>query len=369
MIQDLTVIGVMSGTSLDGLDICCARFAWEDGCYNYEILATKTYEFNEIIEAKLKKAYHKNVNDLQEEDEAFGVFIAEQLQKFVGEFSLQGKVDLIGSHGQTIFHQPENGITVQIGSGQLIADKIGVDVINDFRIKDVQLGGQGAPLVPIGDRLLFSDYDSCLNLGGIANISYERGGRRIAYDICPANLPLNKIIQEHFDKSYDEGGQLARTGKIIPSLVKDLSELEFYSLQPPKSLGYEWMDASFYPVIGKYANYRPVDLITSIVEHETNELAKALNSNGLKNCLITGGGAFNHFFIETLQSKTDTKIVLPDRELIEFKEALIFGFLAFLNHNNQINTLCSVTGAKMDSVGGKRYSPLSLNAASRNTDP
>lgn len=358
MIQELTVIGAMSGTSLDGLDLCCARFWTENNKYHYEILACKTYPYAEETIQEIKAAYYTERNELGPVHHRFGALIGETILSFIKEFHLESKVDLIGSHGQTIFHEPDKGFTVQIGDGQTIADITNLSVINDFRSKDVELGGQGAPLVPIGDKLLFSEFDSCLNLGGIANISFAVDDLMIAFDISPANQPLNLLVSEYFGKAYDKDGEIAKTGKVIPSLLSDLNALSYYHQEPPKSLGYEWMDSHFYPELDCYPDDPVEDLVRTILEHETEMIARELTKQDLKSCLVTGGGAYNDFFIERLKAKTNTEIILPDNQLIEFKEALIFGFLAFLNFNNQINTLSSVTGAKSDSIGGKRYSPL-----------
>ncbi|MCB9224216.1 MAG: anhydro-N-acetylmuramic acid kinase [Crocinitomicaceae bacterium] len=358
MIQELTVIGVMSGTSLDGLDLCAVKLWQENARYNYEFIAGETIPYSDQLRNSLGSAMQLSQESLQALDHYYGFHIGVEVQNFIMRNQLKGKVQLIGSHGHTVFHEPNKKITYQLGDGQAIANETGIETINDFRIKDVQLGGQGAPLVPIGDKLLFSEFESCLNLGGIANVSFDKNDQRIAYDLCPANLPINKLMFESFTKYYDQNGETARLGKIIIALLEELNALEYYRQDPPKSLGVEWLNANFYPILQKYDQESTEDILKTIVEHETYIIAKEFEKYAISSCLVTGGGAYNTFFMESLQSKTSTKIEIPKSELIEFKEALIFAFLAFLNFNNQINTLRSVTGAKEDSIGGKRYTPL-----------
>ncbi len=358
MSQDFKVIGVMSGTSLDGLDICCCRFFSKQYGFDYEIIAAESYEYTSEFRHKLLAAYQRELSDLTEIDIEFGVYTAKMIRHFMLKNNLMNQVDLIGSHGQTIFHEPDKGITIQIGDGQIIANQTGIKTINNFRIKDVELGGQGAPLVPIGDRLLFGEMESCLNLGGIANISFEHQNDRIAFDICPANLPLNKLVEDRFNIPFDKNGEIASSGKVISGLLEELNALDFYQKSHPKSLSQEWLDAEFYPFISKYKDSPIAHVLRTIIEHETTQIAAVLDQFKLKNVLITGGGALNPFFIEVLRKKTTAEIMLPVPELIEFKEALIFAFLAFLNENNQVNTLSSVTGASRNSIGGMSWIPL-----------
>lgn len=359
MNQKLTVIGVMSGTSLDGLDLCCVRF-WRDkeGCA-YEIVATDTLSYSDSLKDDLERTFHMTQGEQAWLDKNYGGYIGKCVADFIHQNQLKGKVDFVGSHGHTIWHQPEKGVTVQIGDGQCIADECGLPTYYNFRVKDVELGGQGAPLVPIGDRLLFSEFESCMNLGGIANISFEKDGERIAFDIGPANMPLNELMREHFDTDVDWNGDKAKSGKNIPELRLALSRIPFYKQAPPKSLGKEWFVFEFEPVLKRFEDERTEDVLRTIVEHETDVIADCFEKYQLTSCLITGGGAYNKFFIERLSEKTTTELILPKAELIEFKEALIFAFLAYLNHLGEVNTLASVTGAKSDSIGGFLCTPRS----------
>ncbi len=348
------VIGIMSGTSLDGLDICYVKFIFLNDQWQVSELKTKSIDYSTTWRKSLSDAYYYSPEDLIALDLSYADFIAAQVKEFMEEEKLVNQVDLVASHGHTIFHQPEKGITVQIGNGQVIANRLNKTVVSDFRSKDVSLGGQGAPLVPIGDRFLFGQYEACLNLGGIANVSFDKNGERKAFDVSPCNLPLNKIMREDFGKEFDESGECASTGVCSQPLLETLNALQFYQDEPPKSLGLEWLNAYFYPVLFAEAFnvLSSEDKLFTVVEHETDQIASVLNRNQLKSILVTGGGAFNVFFIDRLKAKTKGEIILPSKEIIAFKEALIFAFLGLRSLRGEVNALKSVTGASRDSSGG-----------------
>lgn len=268
--------------------------------------------------------------------------------------SLQLIPDLIASHSYTVFHQPESNLTVQIGSGAAIYAKCNVPVIFDFRSLDVALGGQGAPLVPIGDEILFADYAACPNLGGIANISTEFTNQRIAYDIVPVNMVLNHLMRP-LGKSYDNKGALAASGRVLPEVLSHLEGLSYFSAPPPKSLGYEWMQEHVLPLIDNTL-YNIEDLLRTYVEHASLRISYDIKNKVLPNAKIlpTGGGAFNDFFIQKIDDHLSRsyELILPSSEVIEFKEAIIFAFLGYLKATKQPNALSSVTGAKRNSSGG-----------------
>jgi len=348
------VIGLMSGTSLDGLDICYVEFLHDENGYRFKNLIARTLSYSDQQRSDLKNAFFLNDFDLKNFDLEFGKFLASSALNFIAENNLQKKVELIASHGHTIFHQPQNGITVQIGSGDEINKITKIKVINNFRIKDVQLGGQGAPLVPVGDRFLFPEYQACLNLGGFSNISFDRDQERIAFDISPCNLPINQLCQKYFNLEFDRNGDFARSGNLIDTLFNELNTISYYAQSPPKSLGFEWLSTSFMPIIEKYLTESPQDLIRTITDHVGFQINDALKNNKIKEVLVTGGGAYNEYLINYLK-RGEAKIVIPSADIVEFKEALIFAFLGYLNLYNSINTLKSVTGASEDSMGGVRH--------------
>ncbi|MBI3133376.1 MAG: anhydro-N-acetylmuramic acid kinase [Bacteroidetes bacterium] len=348
------VIGLMSGTSLDGLDCCYAEFNVTDGVYKFRNTIAHTYPYSDTWRQRLKQAFYLPPAELAALDLEFGAFLAEKVNLFLTENMLQSKTELIASHGHTVFHDPSKKQTVQIGNGDVLNRQTGLKVINDFRITDVLLGGQGAPLVPVGDHFLFSAYEACLNLGGFSNISFVLNNQRIAFDIGPCNLPINQLCKKYLQCEFDKGGLIAASGTVIPALLEALNSLPFYTQKPPKSLGVEWLNAQVQPLIDQYMSSKPQDLIATLTQHAATQINVVLDKYQLKAVLVTGGGAYNTELINHLQNRS-TKIILPSPEIIDFKEALIFAFLGYLNFNNSINTFKSVTGAREDSIGGIRH--------------
>lgn len=341
----------MSGTSLDGLDLALCEIWRTDSTWDYKVLAAETIKYTPLWHDKLRDAHTLDALTFSLLDNEFGRFIGQQTRKFIERH--KSNVDFISSHGHTVFHQPEKRLTVQIGNGASIAAESGITTINNFRVLDVALHGNGAPLVPIGDELLFSSYDYCLNLGGFANISFARMKKRIAYDICPVNLVLN-VWAKKMGKNYDENGNLAHTGSLIPSLLNELNALPYYIQKPPKSLGREWVEQFVTPLLEPFAEF-PQHVLRTLTEHITDQLAVSFICKSKKNVLVTGGGAHNKYLIELLQSKTNCKIIVPDKLTVDFKEAIIFAFLGVLRFRNEKNCLSSVTGARHDNIGGTTY--------------
>jgi anhydro-N-acetylmuramic acid kinase len=350
------IIGLMSGTSLDGLDLAYCHIWEEKTKWEFEIKATKSVAYTNEMETKLKDSISLSAAELLQFHNSYGTWLGQQAKLFIEEQNLD--VDYIASHGHTTHHQPHKGFTFQIGSGQHIANETGIEVICDFRTNDVALGGQGAPLVPIGDQLFFNDYDFCLNLGGISNISFNFHHKRIAYDIGLANMGLNYITRKA-GLAYDEGGKLARKGSINSAMLKALNALEYYDLPFPKSIGYEWFIDKVVPIIDDTKDALE-NLLHTMVMHVSEKIAEDIlqNTTRPKNTLlVTGGGALNNYLIESLQLKLGNTVTVdvPSKTIIEFKEALIFALMGVLRLRKQTNVLCSVTGATRDSSSGVIY--------------
>ena len=379
MSKKYKVIGIMSGTSLDGLDIAYCEFVkgknfalsnphsvspsngvTSFGGWKYKIIHAETKKYSKEWKEKLSKAFSMKKKGIEQLDKEYGKYIGREVQKFIRHKKIVP--DFISSHGHTLFHQPEKKITLQIGDGNTISSACRLPVVCDFRSGDVALGGQGAPLVPMADKLLFSQYDFCLNLGGFANISYntfplskgEGLGVRRAFDICPVNIVLNELANK-CGKEFDEGGKMASKGKVHSGLLKKLNKLPFYRKQAPKSLGREWAEKVFLPTLNSFS-ISTQDKLRTVVEHVAAQIALIANVQQAR-LLITGGGAYNRFLVKRISEHTQCEVILPDNKTIQFKEAMAFGFLGVLRIRKDINILKSVTGAARDSSGGKIFFP------------
>ena len=356
-----TVAGLMSGTSLDGLDIAVCTFEYITDTWTYTTIASTTIDYSAGFKQELNQAMRLSGEELILLDRSFGSYQGEQVKTFLHTKGLE--VDLVAAHGHTIFHNPAKGYTLQIGSGASLYAACAIPVVCDFRSVDVAHGGQGAPLVPLGDELLFSAYSGCLNLGGIANIGYVQAGINVAFDICAVNIVLNALAQKE-GVAYDDGGRIAKGGSLIPALLDKLEALPFYTEAGPKSLGREWVDAVIFPLLENHASHANKDIMHTFVIHCAKQLAKAVVGlpvkNNTRSLLITGGGAFNTFLIEQirLHAGNDIEIVVPDTTTIQYKEAIIFAFLGLLRMYNIPNAKSTVTGASADTIGGAVYGNL-----------
>ena len=306
----------------------------------------------------MKKSVDLSSVDLLLLNNEFGKWLGNHVRLFIARHDLQ--VDFVASHGHTVFHQPDKNLTYQIGAGQELANSCGKMVVCDFRSLDVSLGGQGAPLVPIGDQSLFDEFDYCLNLGGIGNVSFDHDHERVAYDICPVNMLLNHLTGQ-IGKPYDKNGEIARSGNLDENLLKTLNALDYYQLPFPKSLGYEWFCDQVLPIIDSNTSDIADKLFTAI-QHIAYQIFKdvtARHHHQHAKLLATGGGARNTFLIEKLQEFMNDKIkvVVPAPEIVDFKEAIIFAFMGVKRIRNEVNCLKSVTGASIDSSGGVIYKP------------
>jgi len=352
-----SVVGLMSGTSLDGLDLVHAQFVNSDNKWRYSILATKYIAYDESLVDKLKEAIHYSARELLLFHIEYGKWLGLRTKEFLEEE--RAAVDFIACHGHTIFHQPQKGLTFQLGDGQMLSGLCQKPVINDFRSLDIALGGQGAPLVPVGDQLLFEKYHYCLNLGGIANISYTFKDHQIAYDITVVNILLNYLVNK-IGQSYDREGLHARSGKLIKSLLDSLNDINYYRQSIPKSLGYEWFMEVVVPIL-EAAEGSVQDKLHTACHHIAFQISSQISpaKSGTSKMLCTGGGAKNQFLIEMIRHYLNERveITIPGKDLTDFKEALIFAFLGVLRVRGEVNCLASVTGAKVSSCAGHIYHP------------
>ena len=347
------VIGVMSGTSLDGIDIVFAELNFNNGV-SYQIRHSETISYPENWRYRLSTGIDLDAPALHQLDNDYTDYLGQVVDRFLKKYDLD-LIDAVCSHGHTIKHRPKQGFTLQIGNLPKLAKILKLPIICDFRVQDVELGGQGAPLVPIGDRLLFSQYKYCINLGGFANISTEKEGQRIAYDICPVNTVFNYYMQR-LGKEFDKDGDLARNGNIHHDLLQELNALNYYQKSFPKSLGIEWVNSRIIILLEKYELEIP-DILRTFAEHVSIQISNNLDDKIDSSVLITGGGAYNKFLMERLSSVSNCSFIIPQKELVDFKEALIFALLGVLKLRGEINVLSSVTGSKIDHSSGRVYEP------------
>ena len=346
------IVGVMSGTSLDGIDLVYVSFYNKTGSWSFKIHSSETVTYPEKWFNILKHLVSKSIKEVAEIDANYTLFLAKIIKEFIKNNNINN-IDAVCSHGHTALHQPENKLTYQIGNLPSLFEILQETIVCNFRIQDVEFGGQGAPLVPIGDALLFKDYEYCLNLGGFANISTEVDGKRIAYDICPVNIVLNHYVS-FLKLDFDDEGKIAKTGTIQKELLQTLNSLEFYKQNYPKSLGLEWVEREVLPLIDSF-NLATKDILRTFVEHVAIQISQEINKASTSKAFITGGGAYHKFLIERIQSKTSNKLMIPENTIIEFKEAIVFGFLGVLKLREEVNCLSSVTGAKHDHSSGIIY--------------
>jgi len=354
-------IGVMSGSSLDGLDIAFAEFQENAGKWNYEIRQADCYSYDQNWNERLESATFLNSVDYQLLHVQYGHYIGEQVNKFIEEHGLQYQVALIASHGHTTFHIPSKKMTAQLGDGASIAAETQLPVVTDLRALDLAFGGEGAPIVPIGEKWLLGDFDFFLNLGGIANISF-RSEPYIAFDVCAANRVLNMLIRKE-GKEFDDKGEMAERGEVNVELLQKLNALDYYQRPYPKSLANGFGTDTVYPMIAD-SGCKTKDALRTYVEHIVTQIKLAIVNYQLANdarstlnrqLLVTGGGAFNSFLINRLTEELkelQIAVVVPDENLIRFKEAMIMAFMGVLRWRQEYNVLSSVTGASRDSIGG-----------------
>ena len=350
--MEYKIIGLMSGTSLDGLDIACVRFWGQPEKPEYEILHAECVSYDAVWREKLRSSFYQTAEGITSLDAEYGRFLGAAVKTFAQRHNISHEVDFVASHGHTVFHRPDLGYNLQIGNGAWLYATSGFKVICDFRTLDIAFGGQGAPLVPIGDKLLFGEYDYCLNIGGFANVSFDDdSGRRIAYDLCPANYCLNRLMRTR-GQEYDKDGLVARSGRVNTKLFEALNALTYYHRSAPKSLAQEWVDAGVTPLVERCDDTFENKMAT-LTEHAAFQISRPFKDGSL--VLVTGGGAYNTFLCERALAYKDFTFVKPAPAIIDYKEALIFAFLGLRRATGLSNCLKSVTGAMHDTVSGQMY--------------
>ena len=357
----------MSGSALDGLDIVYTHFQETGGKWSYELQHADTLAYSPGWIERLKNAVTLPALDYQLLHTDYGHYIGTEVNRFIEANGLHHKVDLIASHGHTTFHVPARRMTGQIGDGAAIAAETGLPVVSDLRAMDMAFGGQGAPIVPIGEKLLLGAYAYFLNLGGIANISIaasaaDPSAGLSAFDVCPANRVLNMLVAP-LNKAYDEDGKTAATGHVHEPLLKELNTQSYYTLPYPKSLANDFGTGIIYPLIKKY-NLPLQDELRTYVEHIAQQIKNAVSaslSNGQLSTssalqlLATGGGAFNTFLIDRISARLkelSVDVIIPDKKLVNYKEALIMALMGVFRWREEYNIMSSVTGAERNSING-----------------
>lgn len=367
MSKEYRVIGLMSGTSLDGLDIAYCYFSEQDNQWTYHIEHAECIPYSNQWHLRLQKLMFQDAITYLQTHVQFGHLLGTLVNNFIVQHELQGKIDFIASHGQTIYHQPENQMTSQIGDGAAISIKTGLPVVCDLRTCDIAAGGQGAPIVPICDKILFAEHLFCLNIGGIANISCKLpNGKIIGYDTSGANLILNQLANDLHLK-FDAEGAVAASGILNEPLLQAMNAPHYFDRPYPKSLSAGWVRKSMGGILAKNKHLSVADKLCTSVEHIAMQIAKEIKriaqQEGIalshqQTMLITGGGALNTFLISRIAALAPIEVVVPDAQTVKFKEALAMAFIGILRMRQQANCLSAVTGASYDVVGGAIYNSL-----------
>lgn len=350
-----SVIGIMSGSSMDGVDLAHCKITSDNGHYTYSIEESETFEYDEVWRLRLSQIRKADSLAYTKTDVFYGHYLGHLVNKFIAKYDL--KVDMVASHGHTVFHYPEEMITRQVGDGASLSAICKLPVVSDFRSMDVAKKGQGAPLVAIGDQLLFNDYDFCLNLGGFANISGKIAEFRVSFDICPANILLNRVARD-LNQDYDHDGEIAGQGSINYKLLEALNEIDYYAMPFPKSLNRDWINNELWQIVKEGEKLSPQDKMKTFVDHIGIQISKSLDylsrkEPSGKKVLVTGGGAFNKVLMEHIRTHSPAEFIVPDEKLVKFKEALIFALMGVLRVENKVNIVKTFTGAKSDSISGR----------------
>ena len=352
-------IGVMSGTALGGLDIVFAELQEAAGSWKYTIGAADRYPYSSDWKEKIRKATSLSSVDYLSLHTAYGHYIGKEVRRFIAEHALDYQVQLVVSHGHASFHLPEQRLTAQLGAGSAIAAETGINVVSDLRAMDMALGGNGAPIVPMGEKLLFGEYQCFLNIGSIVNIACHTPEEVISFDICPANKVLNMLAAQA-GETYDPGGKMAATGEVKQPLLQILNELEYYSMPYPKYLSIDFATDVIFPLL---KGHNTNDAMRTYVEHVAVQTVNALvqlypeaaTGTLRPKLLVTGGGANNTFLVNRILGLAEAmqiEVIIPDQNIINFKEALVMALIGILRWREENNVLAAITGAERDSIGG-----------------
>ncbi len=349
-------VGVMTGTSLDGIDLACCRFRVVGDEYEYELEKALTLPMDEHWRSRIYHLPNQQAETFAKTHIYFGHFLGQAIRDFISD--LEAAPDFVACHGQTIFHQPHKSFTFQIGDGETIASYLPCPLVTNFRNKDVALKGEGAPLVPLGEQYLFRNHRLFLNLGGICNLTWQG----LAFDVTACNLVLNAIFRQFFEGDFDGDGQVAAAGQQDSELAHALDSLAYYRIPPPKSLGWEWVQAEMLPAITR-SRALPEDLLHTTVRHIAGQIARAVHKlqTGPQTMMVTGGGRYHQYLMACLEESLGPMNVRIDthtsQDIVDFKEAIIFAFLGLRLMESKPTTLASVTGASQDVVAGSIHLP------------
>lgn len=364
MLKTYHAIGLMSGSSLDGLDIAYCRLDWDGKALSsWELLEAETLAFSDLWVRRLVALPQQNALTFAQSDIYFSYYMGELLNAFIKKQNIK-QIDFVASHGHTVFHDPARRFSIQIGNGNALAATVGKTVICDFRMQDVAMNGEGAPLAPLADAYLFPGYDYYMNIGGIANISAKCSDRWVAYDFAPANQVLN-FLAEKSDLKFDKDGEIARAGNVNAELLDSLQKLNFFGKEYPKSMSNEWIRTEVLPLFkgsGRSLEDQmrtAVELIVSTSFDAIALIQRQENKQSVSSeMLMSGGGCHNLFLVEKLKEKLselNIEVQIPKKDIIDFKEAMLVALLGMFRLNAIPNSIPEVTGAKKATVNGGVY--------------
>ncbi len=365
-----TAIGLMSGTSMDGIDAALVNI---DDNFNFEFITGHSLDYPKEVRAKLLEIANNkgNTSDICFMDFVVGKLFAQCTNELIAKSGLKAKdIDYIASHGQTVFHIPQikdiggikTGSTLQIGNISVISELTGITTVGDFRSKDIAQGGQGAPLVPFADELIFKkDKNRAIqNIGGIGNVTVlSKDCETFAFDTGPGNMLIDAFCKKLFNLPFDKDGEIAAQGKINETWLNELLNEDYYKLTPPKSTGRELFNDGYIKAISQTAPKDKYDTIATLTALTAKTIANSykdfvLPKTNLDEIVIGGGGAYNKTMLKLIENYTGISVKTHNDFGIDdkFKEAIAFAMLGFCTLNNTPNNLPSCTGAKKSVIMG-----------------